>query len=132
MKSTILSIIIASITVASAVVFSSGLNGGAKQNKVEQVDNVQVVEGVQYVNIFAKTGYSPRNSIVKPDIPTKLVVKTENTYDCSLALVIRSVGFQKMLESTGEEVIDLGALNSGDKISGTCSMGMYSFNIKVE
>ena len=65
-------------------------------------------------------------------IPTKLIIKTDGTYDCSAALVIRSVGFQKILAQTGEEVIDLGTPQIGESLQGVCSMGMYSFEIKFQ
>lgn len=93
--------------------------------------NVVIKDGVQYITIVAKGGYSPRTSSVQADIPTKLIVKTNGTYDCSAALVIRSVGYQKILPQTGEEIIDLGTLQKGAVVQGTCSMGMYSFTINV-
>lgn len=101
-------------------------NGG-----VITADNVVVKDGVQYVTVTAKGGYFPRESVVKPDIPTKLLVKTNGTYDCSVSLVIRSVNFQKILQPSGEEAIDLGILKSGEKIQGICGMGMYNFQIKA-
>ena len=98
----------------------------------KQIQNVEVKDGVQYVTVYADGGYSPRVSEVQGGIPTKLIIKTNNTYDCSAALVIRSVGFQKILPPTGEEIIDLGILKSDQKIQGVCSMGMYSFQIQVK
>jgi len=103
----------------------------ASSGSKEQSQNVEVREGVQYVTINARGGYSPRVSDIQAGMPTKLVVKTNGTFDCSAALVVRSVGFQKILQSTGEEVIDLGIVNSGEKIQGVCSMGMYSFQIRA-
>lgn len=92
--------------------------------------NVEMRDGIQYVTITALGGYSPRISIVEPNIPTKLVVKTQGTYDCSASLVIRSVDFQKILQPNGEEIIDLGSLETSETIKGLCGMGMYSFQIK--
>lgn len=92
--------------------------------------NVEMRDGVQYVTITALGGYSPRISIVEPNVPTKLVVKTQGTYDCSASLVIRSVDFQKTLQPNGEEIIDLGSLETSETIKGLCGMGMYSFQIK--
>lgn len=97
----------------------------------KQQSNVEVRDGVQYVTVTAKGGYSPRVSTVQADIPTKLIMKTNGTYDCSSSLVIRSVGFQKVLEPEGETEIDLGILKTGQQIQGVCSMGMYSFQIKA-
>lgn len=99
--------------------------------KVSQSQNVEIRDGVQYVTITAKGGYSPRVTEIKGGLPTKLVVKTDSTYDCSASLVIRSVGFQKILQPIGEEIIDLGTPKSGDNVQGVCGMGMYNFLIKI-
>ena len=102
-------------------------NGG----ETVQTQNVEVRDGVQYVTISAKGGYAPRVTEIKSDLPTKLVVKTNGTYDCSASLVIHSLGVQKILQPTGEEVIDLGTPKSGDEFQGLCSMGMFNFLIKA-
>lgn len=95
------------------------------------MQNVEVKDGVQYVTITARGGYTPRITEIQGNTPTKLIVKTNSTYDCSAALVIRSIGFQKTLAPNGEEIIDLGTPKSGSKIQGVCSMGMYSFQLRV-
>lgn len=92
--------------------------------------NSDIKNAVQYITINAKGGYSPKVSTAKGGIHTKLIVKTNGTYDCSASLVIQSVGFQKILSPTGEEVIDLGTPKAGQSLRGLCSMGMYSFLIK--
>lgn len=92
--------------------------------------NVEIKDGIQYVTINAKGGYSPRNTSAQAGIPTKLIVKTNGTYDCSVALVIKSIGYQKILSQTGEETIDIGLMQPGTTLQGTCSMGMYNFVIK--
>lgn len=128
-KSIIVSLLVSLALIGGTTYFvlkSPASSGGAEQSK-----NVEVREGVQYVTITARGGYSPRVSDIKAGMPTKLVVKTDGTFDCSAALVVRSVGFQKILQSTGEEVIDLGTPKAGEKIQGVCSMGMYSFQLKV-
>ncbi len=105
---------------------STSSNGGVLQS-----ENIEIRDGVQYVTIIAKGGYSPRITDIKAGLPTKLLVKTDGTYDCSASLVVRSVGFQKILQPTGEEIVDLGIPKSGDTIRGVCGMGMYSFQIRV-
>lgn len=102
----------------------------SSKNNTEGAQNSEIKDGVQYVSINAKGGYSPRASRALAGIPTKLIVKTDNTYDCSASLVISSIGFQKILAQTGEEVIDLGTPEAGQQIQGVCGMGMYSFQIK--
>lgn len=102
--------------------------GGSKKNAGQIVQNSEIKDGVQYITIDAKGGYSPRVSTAKAGIPTKLIVKTNGTYDCSASLVIHSVGFRKILPQTGETEIDLGTPKAGP-FQGVCGMGMYSFQI---
>ncbi len=56
-------------------------------------------------------------------------MNTENTYDCSSAVVIRAANYRSSLPQTGKTEIDLGTPKAGEKIPGTCSMGMYNFSI---
>jgi plastocyanin domain-containing protein len=129
-KNTIISIIISVALIGGTLYFvadRSASSGG----EVAQSQNIEIKDGVQYVTITAKGGYSPRVTQIKGGLPTKLIVKTDGTYDCSASLVVRSVAFQKILQPTGEEVIDLGILKSGDKVQGVCGMGMYNFQLKV-
>jgi plastocyanin domain-containing protein len=88
--------------------------------------------GVQYVTITARGGYQPRSSTAKAGIPTKLVMKTDGSYDCSTSLVIHSLSYRGILPSTGETVIDAGTPKAGDVLQGVCSMGMYSFVINFK
>jgi len=124
----------ASIIITTALVIGIGImflgNSGDNPNSgaTESVQNVEIRDGVQYVTINAQGGYSPRISSAQANIPTKLIVKTNGTYDCSAALVIRSIGYQKILPQTGEEVIDLGIPQAG-AVQGLCSMGMYNFSV---
>lgn len=129
-KNTIISIIISIILIGGTLYFISD-KPTSSGSEVAQSQNVEIRDGIQYVTVTAKGGYSPRVTEIKGGLPTKLVVKTDGTYDCSASLVVRSVGFQKILQPTGEEVIDLGTPKSGDKVQGVCGMGMYNFQIKV-
>ncbi|HEY4511822.1 MAG TPA: hypothetical protein VJH55_03205 [Candidatus Paceibacterota bacterium] len=127
MNKTAYTIITMALVVGIGIVFL----GGSKNNTETggSAQNVEIKDGVQYITINARGGYSPKVSSAKPGIPTKLIVKTNGTYDCSASLVIRSVGFQKILSQTGEEVIDLGTPKAGQPVQGLCSMGMYNFSI---
>lgn len=127
MNKTISIIITIGLVVAIGIIFLGGskkdnTNGGSTQS-------VEIKDGIQYVTIDAKGGYSPQITEAKGGIPTKLIMKTNGTYDCSASLVIRSVGFQKILPQTGETEIDLGTPRSGEPLRGVCGMGMYSFQI---
>jgi plastocyanin domain-containing protein len=94
----------------------------------ELVQNVEVREGVQYITINARGGYMPRMSTAQSGIPTKLIMKTTGTFDCSSALTIPELGIRKMLPQSGETEIDLGTRQMGT-LTGLCSMGMYNFDI---
>ena len=91
------------------------------------VQNSVIKDGVQYITITAQSGYSPRMSVAKAGIPTKLIVKTNGTYDCSASLTIRSLSYRNILPNTGETTIDAGTPKVGDTLQGVCGMGMYSF-----
>ena len=123
------SIIIALVLVVSIGIIFFALSGKNPDASSVSGKNIEMRDGVQYITINARGGYTPRNSTAESGIPTKLVVKTNGTYDCSLALVIRSIGYQKMLSQTGEEIIDLGVPQPNSTIQGTCSMGMYNFKL---
>lgn len=129
-KNTIISIIISIAIVGGTLYFVSEKPAVSDSGNATQSQNVEIKDGIQYVTVTAQGGYSPRMSVIQPNIPTKLIVKTNGTYDCSASLAIREVGFQKILQPTGEEVIDLGTLKEGDTIQGICGMGMYNFQIK--
>jgi plastocyanin domain-containing protein len=128
-------IITAGLLIAIAIVFlgqsNKDTNKQGKEEGISSVQNVEIREGVQYITINARGGYTPRVSTAEANIPTKLVMKTSGTFDCSLALVIRDICYQKILPQKGEEVIDLGTPEAGT-IQGLCSMGMYNFVINFE
>ncbi len=105
---------------------------GNGSSRPASLQNVEIKNGIQYVRINAKGGYSPSVSTAKAGIPTKLIVDTNNTFDCSSALVIRSLGFQKILPKTGETEIDIGTPKAGEPLNGLCGMGMYSFEVNFE
>lgn len=130
-------IIIAGLVIGLGIIFIGGNKGGnttVNTNNVIQgsTQNIEMKDGVQYITINAKGGYSPRVTTAKAGIPTKLIVKTDGTYDCSAALSIRAVGFQKILQKTGEETIDLGIPTAGVPIQGVCGMGMYNFALNFQ
>lgn len=121
MNKTVSIIISLGLVVAMGIIFIGRKDSGK--------NNVEIKDGVQYVRIDAKGGYSPIVSTAKAGIPTKLIVKTSGTYDCSAALAINSVNYQKVLSPTGETEIDIGTGKVGEPLQGVCGMGMYSFKI---
>ena len=122
-----LSIITVALVIGLGIIFFGGSQNSTETSSAQSGQNIEIRDGVQYITIDAKGGYSPRVSSAQADVPKKLIVRTNGTYDCSSALVIRSIGYQKILPQTGEEIIDVGIPKAGTPLQGTCSMGMYNF-----
>ena len=135
MNKTALTIIIVGLIIGASIIFLRGSNKNntnIDNTQIGQIQNTEIKDGIQYITIDAKGGYSPKISSGKAGIPTKLIVKTNGTYDCSAALSVNAVGFHKILKNTGEEIIDLGTPKTGEPIRGVCGMGMYNFLINFE
>jgi len=126
MNKIVLSIITIGLIIGIGIIFL-GSKGSDNTASKQAIQNVEVRDGIQYITIDAKAGYSPKLSSAKAGIPTKLIMKTNGTYDCSSSLVIKSLGYQKILAQTGEEVIDVGTPKAGEPLQGVCGMGMYNF-----
>lgn len=124
MNKTVLIIITFGLIVALGIIFTSGDNKFAQK--------VEIIDGVQYVTVTAQGGYFPNVSNAKAGIPTKLIMKTNGTFDCSAALVIKSLDYQKILPKSGETEIDIGIPKAGEPLQGVCGMGMYSFQVNFE
>lgn len=130
MKANILSIIIATGIVVSAIFFVNG-NNSTKTINEQPVNNVSVVDNKQIIEITAKGGYSPRKTVAKAGIPTILRFNTNSTYDCSSAVYIPSMKINANLPATGSTEIDIGTPEVST-LKVTCSMGMYSFGIEFQ
>ena len=130
MNKTVSIIITVALAIGIGIIFF-GQPRNTIDSTTESAQNIEIRDGVQYVTINARGGYSPLVSTAQAGIPTKLIVKTNGTYDCSAALVIRSIDYQKILPQTGEEIIDLGSPQPGE-IQGLCSMGMYNFAVNFK
>lgn len=122
MKSTVISIIGASLLIGGAVMLSSDSPSSA--------NNVSIVEGKQIVEITAKGKYSPKITTAQAGIPTILRMKTLGTYDCTAALRVPSVGFEQMLPPSGNTDIEVPPQQVGTSVQGRCAMGMYNFEIQ--
>jgi len=121
MNKTVSIIIVSALLVVIGIIFT-----GDKRSE----QNVEVKDGIQYITINAQGGYFPQISDAQAGIPTKLIMRTDGAYDCSASLVIRSIGFQKILPQIGETEIDLGIPKAGKPLQGVCGMGMYSFQVR--
>jgi len=128
--------------VLSSIIIAVGLIGGALMltksgnvntaeplPNVNNISNVTIVDGKQIIEIRAKGGYSPRNSVAKAGMPTILRFDTSGTFDCSSAVRIPSMNISRNLPASGTTDIDLGNPKLGT-LQGTCGMGMYPFQIE--
>jgi hypothetical protein len=72
------------------------------------------------------TGYSPDVVSAPAGKTIDLHLVTNDTWSCSRAFTIPSLGISSLLPQTGETVIQIPAQLPGTSIPFTCSMGMYS------
>ena len=87
-------------------------------------------DGVQHLVLQAdEGGYSPSVLRARAGVQTELIVRTDARAGCTRALVIPSMGFERIL-GTGETPIRLGVLEAGT-IRFTCAMGMYAGRIEA-
>ena len=126
---TIIAIIIGGAFVVVALILS---RGGGTQTDSSPVNNVTIENGKQIVTISAKGGYSPKVSEAKADMPTILKIETTGTFDCSSALSLPSINYQKNLPPSGVTEIELPPQKAGSTFEGLCAMGMYGFKIAFE
>lgn len=90
-----------------------------------------VEDGRQTVEITAHTGsYSPGNVDVRSDVPTTLVVRSDNAQGCVRSFLIPDHEVEEILPVNGETRIDLGALSPG-RLDYSCGMGMYTGTLTV-
>lgn len=84
---------------------------------------------VQQADLTANNGYHPDLFRFEAGLPARLNIHTGNAFDCSADLVIPALNYHKHLPPAEVTVIDIPAQPAGTRITGTCSMGMYSFLI---
>ena len=123
MKGTVISIVIAVGLIVGAVLLS--------KNTVPEVATaatVSIVDGKQIIEIHAKGGYQPRKIAAQSNIPTILRFDTSGTFDCSASVRIPSMDITQNLPASGSVDIPIGT-QASSTLQGTCSMGMYPFEI---
>lgn len=119
-------IIMLSIGIGIGLIFGA-LNFNNDSGTTTQ-DGSQVVReenGIQYIRIAARGGYSPRQISAKANLPTVLEVETKGTYDCSAALTIPQLRYQKFLPPTGITKVEVPKNLAAGSLDILCSMGMY-------
>lgn len=86
--------------------------------------------GIQNIYVEARNGYNPNLVEAKAGVESQLVLVTNNTYDCSAAIIIPELDYQAFLPPSGETIIKIPPQAAGSEIQGACSMGHYGFRIK--
>lgn len=128
MKATVTSIIIAIVLISGAFMLANNSRG---TDSTANANNVSIVDGKQIIEITARGGYKPRNSVAKAGIPTIIRFETSGTFDCSSSVRIPSLNIFKSLPQSGSTDIDVGTQSVG-KLVGSCGMGMYPFEVEFQ
>mgnify|MGYP001576208060 FL=1 len=129
MKTTVISIVVAGVLIGGAIMLAGGNRNPGTTAGAELANNVSIVDGKQIITINAKGGYSPRVTTAKAGLPTVIKVDTQGTFDCSSALTIPSIGYQKNLPPSGVTDIEIPPQKASSKLQGLCAMGMYNFAV---
>ncbi len=88
--------------------------------------------GTQSLAVLASGWYYPLSYVARAGVPSILRIYTNNTYDCSRALLLPELRVRRNLPATGVVEIPIPAKQKGETLFGTCSMGMYTFTIRFE
>lgn len=122
-------IVVSILVIVTALVLNPPSVAKGDNNNVGKV--IAETNGKQLIHITAKAGFTPNSFIAESQKPIILRVSTKNTFDCTSTISIPTLGINKTLPFSGITDIEIPAQASGSTITGTCSMGMYSFSIKV-
>ena len=128
-KQILVSVIVTVVLIGGAFWFVSANPTSTPSVAGENASAVSVVDGKQIIEITAKGGYSPREVTAQAGLPTVLRIRTNGTFDCSSSLVIPKLSYQKFLESTAVEEIEVSSDMARGELQGLCSMGMYNFSV---
>jgi plastocyanin domain-containing protein len=128
MKTATILIVIGVVIFGGALLMKNG-NSDAGTGAPSQTEAASLVDGKQVIAIIAKGGYSPRVTTAKANLPTIIRVTTKGTFDCSSALIIPDIDYEKNLPPSGVTDIEVPAQKAGTRLLGMCSMGMYSFTV---
>lgn len=126
-----------SLIIIGGIIFYFAGRGNSANNQPDltgqastPTDNVKIENGQQIIEIQARGGFTPRQTVAKANIPTIIRMKTNNTFDCSSSLIIPTIGYRENLNPNGSTDVKLPVQKSGSLLRAFCAMGMYSFEIK--
>lgn len=77
-------------------------------------------------------GYFPASTRAPAGQPLRLNLVTDKTYSCAQAFVIPALHIERLLPASGVTSIDLPPQKAGSVLRYTCSMGMYTGQIRFE
>lgn len=93
---------------------------------------IPTINGVQTANISVlPNGYSPNYIQVKSGVPVRLNLSTVGGFGCTVGFRIPKLGIAKDLSQANPTVVEF-TPKKEEKITWTCSMGMYSGTIDVK
>ncbi len=128
MKTFYIGIGIAIVVMGAVIYWAGSSKQGGGQMPIDG-SNVRVENGTQIITIGAKGGYRPRATAAKANLPTKLEVVSNGTFDCSSAIAIPQLGYRANLPPNGTTEINVPPQAAGTTLRGMCQMGMYSFTL---
>lgn len=130
MKKTLILILITGIIITSTFLISLIKKENEESVKSAATNTVTVENNIQIINVTAlSSGYSPSKITANSGLKTFLRVKSTNSYGCERSFRIPTLEISKILPQSGVTEFDLGIPKGGEKIVGTCSMGMYTLTI---
>jgi plastocyanin domain-containing protein len=89
----------------------------------------QTKEQLVTINV-TNSGYQPRYIKVRQGVPVRLTLKSNETYSCALAFVLKEFSIKTFLEATDTKTFLFTPGRTG-KYTYTCSMGMYTGTLEV-
>ena len=116
-------------SIGQAIPIEIDLSGGEAVASADS--NVKLVGGVQTVDIAVfPTSYKPNYIQVKAGVPVRLNLTVSGGLGCTSFFRIPKLGITKKLAQAGTEIVEF-TLQSPERLTFTCSMGMYSGVIEV-
>lgn len=118
---------------SSLIIFMFAVIIGGESDSITKNNSIgapKVENGRQIIEIRAKGGYTPGETVAQANIPSLIRIKTQATFDCSASLLIPALGFRTFLPSSGVTDVPVPAQKPGTTLTATCGMGMYSFRIQ--
>ena len=129
-KYTLIAILVSLSIILFSISLANQSNEPNRENDIQGISsNVTIEDNIQTIRVVSRMGgYTPEIIFAQADIPTTLIMDSQNSYGCERAFRIPSLNISEILPTDGEVPFDLGSPK--DDILGTCSMGMYTFMIK--